>query len=109
MAAWRFLIETWVLRAMSYGYLEVSLDVVKRLAIATQFSISLLQAQKMTSQNLVVSYVGTLAIAFVVGGFKISVARGGFEAQIWYRFGSNRPEPSPPPPIEPGIPSVIPE
>jgi len=64
MAAWRFLISylgpsSDELRLSG----EVSLDVSWQRS-PPNFSISLTcKAQKMTSQNLVVSYVGTLAIA----------------------------------------------
>lgn len=92
---------------------EVSLDVVKRLAIATQFfNISHLQSAEddFTKLGGQLRWNKSDRLTFVLGGFKnISGEGSGFEAQIWYKFGSDRPGSSPPPPIEPGIPSVIPE
>lgn len=92
---------------------EVSVDVVRRLAIATQFfgiyHLRNTEDEDFTKLGGQLRWNQSDRLTFVVGGFKnISGEGSGFEAQIWYRFGSQPPEPSTPPPVNPSIPSVIP-
>lgn len=95
---------------------EVSVDVVRRLAIATQFfgiyHLQNTEDDDFTKLGGQLRWNQSDRLTFVVGGFKnISGEGSGFEAQIWYRFGSERSKssPLPPPPIEPSIPSAIPQ
>lgn len=89
---------------------EVSLNVAKPLAIATQFfSIYRLQSGEIDFTKLggQLRWVTNDRLTLVLGGFKnISGEGSGFEAQIWYNFGSRSQEPRPVPPIGPSIPSV---
>jgi hypothetical protein len=87
---------------------EVSVDVVQRLAIATQFfGIYRLQSAEDDFSKLggQLRWGANDRLNLVVGGFKnLSQEGGSFEVQIWYTFGSRRPEPKPIPPTEPVIP-----
>lgn len=80
---------------------EVSVDVVRRLALAAQF-YGIYRLQE--SENEDFSKLGGQirwrthdSLTLVVGGFKNLTQEGGsFEAQIWYTFGSRNSKPIPP-------------
>ena len=89
---------------------ELSVDVVRRLALATQF-YGIYRLQESGNEDL--SKLGGQLrwgandnLTLSVGGFKnLNEYGGSFEAQIWYTFGSRRQESQPvPPPTEPVSP-----
>lgn len=89
---------------------ELSVDVLKRFAIATQF-YGIYRLQESDNEDF--SKLGgqfrwgaTDNLTLSVGGFKNLTENGGsFEAQIWYTFGSGRQKAKPiPPPTEPATP-----
>ena len=88
---------------------EVSVDVVKRFALATQF-YGIYRLQESDNEDF--SKLGgqfrwgaTDNLTLSVGAFKNLTENGGsFEAQIWYTFGSRRQDKPVPPPSEPVTP-----
>lgn len=87
---------------------ELSVDLVKRFAVATQF-YGIYRLQESDNEDF--SKVGgqfrwgaTDNLTLSVGGFKnLSENGGSFEAQIWYTFGRQETKPVPPP-TEPATP-----
>jgi hypothetical protein len=89
---------------------EVSVDVLKRLAIATQF-YGIYRLQESDNEDFSkfggqVRWGANDNLTLVLGGFKNLTEFGGsFEAQVWYTFGSRSQQPEPtPPPTEPVTP-----
>ena len=84
---------------------EVSVDVFQRLAVATQFyGIYRLQNPEDDFSKLggQLRWGANDRLTLVVGGYQsLSEEGSSFEAQIWYTFGSRRPEPKPVPPSVP--------
>lgn len=87
---------------------EVSVDVLKRFAIATQlYGIYRLQSAEddFTRIGGQLRWRPSERLTLVVGGYtNISGEGGGLETQIWYTFGPRRRDPSPVPPVEQGTP-----
>lgn len=85
---------------------EVSVDVVKRFALATQF-YGIYRLQESDNEDF--SKLGGQArwkandnLTLSVGGFKnLSDTGGSFEAQLWYTFGRRSEQKPAPPPTEP--------
>ncbi len=89
---------------------ELSVDVVKRLALASQF-YGIYRLQESENEDFSklggqIRWGASDSLTLVVGGFKNLTENGGsFEAQVWYTFGPKRPEPQPvPPSTEPVTP-----
>jgi hypothetical protein len=90
---------------------EVSVDVWKRFALATQF-YGIYRLQESDNEDFSklggqVRWNANDRLTLVVGGFKNLTEFGGsFETQVWYRFGERdrKPETEAPPPTEPKTP-----
>ena len=80
---------------------EVSVDVARRFAIATQF-YGIYRLQESENEDFSklggqVRWGANNNLTLVVGGFKnLTEVGGSFEAQIWYTFGSRSLKPAPP-------------